>query len=630
MLSNIPASTGWTGKTVTLTVPQEVKDGLQTAAAVGDLITSYQAILRAAVTVIESAIPLYTDPVAAAVDQALAAFESLLTSFSPGAVKMIVLSDTPELAKALTESRAYTAEEAKAAATSFRESFYASAGVMLNPTGGDQRTPLNVLKQQITAQALNQSLSASQPALLSIRDQLLASLADINDPNVPGVNGETFGVGLSLVTYGDAAAIDALVGIIKLYQELVNGFRGFNDPPAPVAGLPAPTGLKARNGSKIKGVNQVLLSWTQNLPTEFPLTVDGVIWAAPTQILERSFDGVTWTELKRWELLDEYPKPAFSRPQSNSYVDTALNTAINTRVGASLPVGIVRYRVRYRFMNSSYQTADVYGPQVFYTPGSKAAGPTVPPDWLSLGYSTQLSLLTDQIPLIREQIAATADQEKKALQEQVKAVKKKIAKIEAIVANVLNFIDKLNALLGNLGSASVAVRTFDLTGLSLSESLANGVRLEKVNINSLTQASKTPLTAKLYQEYATSMTQLNSYVVANTSTTTFDGGLGVFFVVDSALASGVLELITALLGLGTGVAATSVSVGEQMAGLWETAANTSLNLPPTPEPLATPNPAVSVGESDSSLNIAPATGTYERPLLGETDYPGADLNCPPK
>jgi hypothetical protein len=496
---------------------------------------------------------------------------------------------------------------------------------MLNPTGGDQRTPLNVLKQQITAQSLNQSLSASQPALLSIRDQLLASLADINDPNVPGVNGETFGIGLSLVTYGDAAAIDALVGIIKLYQELVDGFRGFNDPPAPVTGLPAPTGLKARNGSRVKGINQVLLSWTQNLPQTLPETV-----TAQVQILERSFGGVTWIEVKRWDLDLEYPKTAFSRSQSSSYADTELDGVIQRRAQAGLPVGTVRYRVRYAYSLADGSSADVYGPQVFYTPGSKAAGPTVPPDWLSLGYSTQLSLLTDQIPQIREQIAATADQEKKALLEQVKVIKKKIAKIEAIVANVLNFIDKLNALLGNLGSASVAARTFDLTGLNLSESLSNGVRLEKVNINSLTQASKTPLTAKLYQEYANSLTQLNSYVVANTSTTTFDGGLGVFFVVDSALASGVLELITALLGLGTGVVSTSVSVGEQMAGLWETAANTSLNLPPTPEPLATPNPAVSVGESDSSLNIGPATGTYERPLLGETDYPGADLNCPPK
>jgi hypothetical protein len=539
---------------------------------------------------------------------------------------MIVVSDAPDLSRAVLEGRALTAATAKSQDTAQRAALQQGAAAVLNPTGESQRAPQAVQAQQQTAQNLSQALSQASPALLAIRDQLLASLADRNDANVPGVNGETFGMGLSLVAYGDVGAIDSLIATVKLIRELLDGFKGFMDPPAPVPNLPRPTNLKARNGSRVKGVNQVLLTWEQNLPTEFPLTVDGVVWAAPTQILQRSFDGITWTELKRWELLDEYPKPALSRSQSNSYVDAVLNAAINTRVDAGLPVGIVRYRVRYRFMNSSYQTTDVYGPQVFYTPGSKAAGPTVPPDWQAQELSLQLSEITDQIPVLRAQLAATVDQEKKALTALVASGQKKVAKIQAVLVRLTAFVARLNTLFANLASASVAVRAFDLTGLNLDES----VSFERVSINSLAQASQTPLTAKLYREYANSLTKLNSYVAPQTTGESFDSGIGVFIVIDSAAASAALELITALLGLGTGVAATSVSVGEQMAGLWETAANTSLNLPPTPEPLATPNAAVSVGESDSSLNIGPATGTYERPLLGETDYPGADLNCPPK
>ena len=386
------------------------------------------------------------------------------------------------------------------------------------------------------------------------------------------------------------------------------------------------------------------VTWDDNLPEKFPLDVDGVLWDPPQLVIERSFDSITWTTLDSQNSADlfdangtagTWTKKLIQYKAKNLYIDSALAAAINARADASPPVGTVKYRLKYIYIAPAQTapTQTVYSPIAFYTPGSKSTGPSVPPDWISLEYAPDYSIVMDALEQLRGQVDAQASQIKRALQRLYAFIQKWIAKIQTAVDKIANFIRQVSTLLTGLSSAAIAGRYFNLTGVEYDLNTMPAPAV--ANISNLGVVNQSPLTARIYQEYSDSLQKLNAAISPNPSAGSFDCGLGVFFVVESQAAGIIIETIAKLLGLydvvaaGTGQLGSQLAaVGEQYRTLWENAASAVTPLPPVDQPLPPPDPTVQLGEKESPLNINPAPGTYEKPLLGETDYPGADLNCP--
>lgn len=610
MAVDLDKSTGWKGTTFTLEASSGTKQALDDTITVLEAVPPLVEVAQVGVQVAKLLVPLYVDPAAAAYTTLIQGLELLLNT-SGASARLIVLSDPPELGVAVMEGRFsspvaqlkadFDSRVASLNAAADRTASFATA----NRTNATWRRTINAIAEAAT--------TPSHP-IDTIREQLLQSILDLGDINAPGSEGQSSAAGISLVSYGDAAAVDALAAFAAALRDLIN----FLTSPFPAdSDLPRPSNVKAYYLS----ATAVQLTWTNAEPDlGYPLTLNEIIYPKQPKIyVERSVDLESWQPFP----VNKVPSDFFSNTFTVDLAATPTVSAPNSF-----------YRVRYDFLDAANKSlGSTYSPLAVCRTASQRAVRGNPPDWRSISvpgagaFVPQTAL--QELRRVSAELQAEASAETQAINRVLLKTEKILARLKTGSEKVLALVKRVRTALDNLASVTVAARAFHVGGTEA----VNLFDVDKINVEKTIKASaQGVLREKLYSEYTSSLAKLPRSASAS------NVGLGVFIVVDSAAADGVLKVIAALLG--------APDLLEQYAGFLESSAATvdaafdaaqvavdkitsapSDTLPPTVT-VTPPNPNVDLGAASSSLNADLVASSTGRVMVGEGDRPDSGL-CPP-
>ena len=606
-------------------VPDEVKRALDSISQLSTNVDGVIDLLQVGLDVTKLLIPLYADPAAAAVDLALKTVEDAVSGLSAGRIKMIVLTDPPDLGTLIVQAGAKYASTGynHAAKLVEQESFAKTAAGYFGTAYALPGVGIEVAKKYADIATTLTTAARGPGPIQSIKTRLLDSVVDSGDQNAPGSLGETAGLALSLVATGDGAA--SLANLIQLIVSLPTIFES----PAGQPSLPTPKNPKVVNLRASRIDNLPLITWEQGYPepNKYPVTYDGTAYGIPAVYVERSWDRATWVQVASIRLSDEYDVLRAYKGSLKGH-SAALDETFAADLATARNSGTVThafYRVRYGYTD----TVSTFSPVASYLIGSTATTTSAPPDWIATPTVTLpgSSALQLEISRLRKDLADSVNPLQNTLKEYAAYADKKLAQTRRANAQIRQICDAI-ASVAAVPGGTVYARWADLSGATDVAEQFNGHTSAVSFINAgqaAAAAQQGTLTSKLYNDYAASLAQIPE------PTGDFKAAVGVFFVADSPALEVALRGLASIIGLSAviaqGVTALDANNIRDIGLRIEGALSPFADLPPsvTTNP---PDPSVSLGESDSPLNINPAPGTYEKPLLGETDYPGADLNCP--